>query len=152
MPALHWLLAAFILIPIAEIYVLIQVGGYIGAFPTVLLVLLTAVLGATLFRFEGLATLGRVQRSMSRGEIPAEEMAGGVLLIFAGALLITPGFITDAVGFACLVPSLRRKAARWYLRRQHFSFFGPRTPGGATSRGGSHVIDGEYSRRDNERP
>lgn len=149
MPALHWLLAAFILIPIAEIYVLIQVGGFIGALSTILLVLVTAIAGAALFRLEGLATLSRVQLRMSRGEIPAEEMLGGVLLIFAGALLITPGFLTDVVGFACLVPSVRRTLARWYLRRQRVTFFG-QAAGSSGSAGGHHVIEGEYSRRDND--
>ena len=148
MPALHWLLAVFILVPLAEIYVLIQVGGFIGALPTVLLVVVTAVLGAVLFRLEGLATLTRVQDSMRRGEVPAEEMFGGVLLIFAGALLITPGFITDAIGFAWLLPPVRRACARWYLRRQRTVVFGA----SAGPSGRPHVIDGEYTRRDNDAP
>lgn len=111
------LLLIFLLVPIAEIYVLISVGGVIGVGWTVFLVVFTAVLGAALVRRQGFATLQRVQASLDRGELPATELLEGLVLLAAGALLLTPGFITDAIGFACLTPPLRRALIRWALAK-----------------------------------
>ncbi len=104
-------LLLLIVIPVVEVYFLIQVGGVIGAFPTIVLIITTAVLGAYLFRQQGLSTFQRVQASLSRGEVPALEMIEGAMLLVSGVLLLTPGFVTDAVGFACLIPGLRHKLA-----------------------------------------
>ena len=100
-----------IVMPIVEIYFLIQVGSSIGALSTVMLIVFTAVVGAFLFRLQGLTTIQRVQASLARGEIPAIEMIEGAMLLVSGALLLTPGFVTDIVGFVCLIPGLRRKFA-----------------------------------------
>ena len=105
----------FLLVPLAEIYVLIKVGAVVGALPTVGLVVLTAVIGAFLVRTEGLVTLQRAQLAMGQGELPAMELVDGVIILVAGALLLTPGFVTDAVGFCCLIPPLRRYVIRTYL-------------------------------------
>ena len=107
MPRGPLLFAIFVAVPLVEMYILIRVGGYLGALPTVGLVMLTAVIGVTLLRRQGLATLTRAQTNMNVGVLPAKEMAEGIMLAVAGALLLTPGFFTDAVGFSLLVPAVR---------------------------------------------
>jgi UPF0716 protein FxsA len=111
------LLALFFIVPLVEIYLLIQVGSVIGGIPTIFLVVFTAVLGALLLRQQGFATVGRVQASLARGEIPAIELLEGAMLILGGALLLTPGFFTDAIGFVFLVPLLRRRLVMWAMSR-----------------------------------
>ncbi len=111
------LLLLFLLIPILEIYLLIQMGGWIGALPTIFLVVLTAVLGAFFLRQQGFATLERVQQTLANGRIPATELLEGAFLLVGGALLLTPGFFTDTIGFACLVPAFRRGVIVWAIRR-----------------------------------
>ncbi|MDG1204860.1 MAG: FxsA family protein [Pseudomonadales bacterium] len=107
----------FILIPILEMYILIQVGSYIGAIPTIALVVLTATIGIWLLRLEGLSTLNRVQEKLNAGQIPGTELLEGVMLLVGGALLLTPGFATDAIGFCCLLPFLRRPIATWLMHK-----------------------------------
>ena len=97
----------FITVPLAELYVLIQVGGVIGILPTIALCLLTAALGAGLLRLQGLQTLERVRQKLEQGELPAIELIAGAILLLSGMLLLTPGFITDCLGFLCLIPRLR---------------------------------------------
>ena len=111
------LLILFIILPIAEMAVLIKVGTLIGVLPTIALVVLTAVMGVSLMRVQGLATLARVQEKLQRGEIPETELLEGVMLLIGGALLLTPGFITDTMGFICLIPGLRQPIARWIMAR-----------------------------------
>ena len=98
----------FVMVPIAEISLLIKVGGAIGGFNTILFVILTAVLGAYLVRQQGFATITKLQQETQAGRIPALQIAEGVALLFAGAVLLTPGFITDAIGFTLLIPFTRR--------------------------------------------
>jgi len=98
----------FLIVPVVEIYVLIQVGQIIGALWTVLFVVLTAVIGVQLLRMQGISTLMRAQQRMQSGQLPAEEMIEGIGLVVAGAFLLTPGFVTDALGFLLLVPAFRR--------------------------------------------
>ena len=107
----------FLLVPLIEIYFLIQVGSVIGAIPTIALVVFTGLLGAMLLRFQGLATLQRTRMTMAQGQLPAMEMMEGVLLLFSGALLLTPGFVTDAIGFAFLIPPLRRAVILWFISK-----------------------------------
>jgi UPF0716 protein FxsA len=135
----------FLVVPLLEIYILIQVGGVIGALPTVAAVVGTALLGAILVRTQGLITLQRAQAAIDRGEPPALELLEGVVLLVAGALLLTPGFFTDALGFLCLVPSLRRKALQRLALRVLSHGHGP--PGQGPG-GGPRVIEGEYRRED----
>lgn len=104
-----------LLIPFAEIYLLLQVGGMIGAFPTISLVVFTAILGVWLLRRQGFATFQRFQASLAQGVMPAYEMIEGPILLVGGALLLTPGFITDMLGFACLIPQLRKKIAQYVI-------------------------------------
>ena len=111
------LLLIFIVVPVIEMVILIEVGSRIGAFPTVGLVLLTAVVGVWLLKLQGLLTLSRVQAKLARGELPDTELLEGVMLLIGGTLLLTPGFVTDTIGFICLVPGLRQPIARWILAR-----------------------------------
>ena len=97
----------FLLVPIIEIYLLIQVGQVIGAGWTILLVVLTAVIGVWLLKLQGLSTLTRAQQKLQANELPAREILEGMGLVVAGALLLTPGFFTDAVGFFLLFPPAR---------------------------------------------
>lgn len=147
-----WLLLFFIT-PIVEMYLLIQVGGYIGAWPTIGLVMLTAVIGVSLLRLQGLATLTRGLSRLEGGEVPAREMAEGLLLAVAGALLLTPGFVTDAFGFALLTPALRQRVARRMLAhvtlRTAAPFADPRSRSGrGPGAGPGSVLDGEFERVD----
>lgn len=113
----------FLLVPLVEIYFLITVGGIVGAAATVALVVLTALIGATLVRAQGVKTFTRFQAQLARGKLPEVEMLEGVMLLVAGALLLTPGFFTDAAGFVLLTPPLRRQlinralARRWFATR-----------------------------------
>jgi UPF0716 protein FxsA len=102
-------------------YLLIEVAGYINTLPTIFLVMLSAVIGVALLKHQGLATLTRGVGRLNRGEIPATEMAEGILLGIAGALLITPGFITDGVGFLLLLPPTRVLIAKQLLQRVHIA-------------------------------
>ena len=105
------ILAALILVPLAEIALFIVVGDRIGLWPTLGVIVATAVAGAFLLRHQGLQTLRAAQTTMSRGQAPVRHLAEGLLLFFAGALLLTPGLLTDAVGFALLIPPVRALAA-----------------------------------------
>jgi UPF0716 protein FxsA len=105
-------------VPLLEIYLLISVGRMIGAGSTVLVVIVTAVLGAWLLRLQGLHTLARVQLATQNGQLPAVELVEGLILLACGIALLTPGFFTDAIGFIALIPSIRRRAAERMLR--HF--------------------------------
>lgn len=101
---MRYLLLLFIVMPVVEMWLLITVGRQIGALPTIGLVLLTAVVGVALLRAQGFATLFRARQKMDLGELPAMEMAEAIVLAVCGALLLTPGFATDVLGFAGLIP------------------------------------------------
>ena len=107
----------FITVPIIEMWVLIQVGAKFGALSTIAAVLLTAVLGLALLRQQGFNTLLKLNQRMEHGELPAKEILEGVVLAVGGALLLTPGFITDAIGFACLLPFSRQLLVGAFLRK-----------------------------------
>ncbi|MDH3355566.1 MAG: FxsA family protein, partial [Chromatiales bacterium] len=115
------LLLIFILVPAVEIYLLITVGGIIGALPTIFLVIGTAVVGVQLLRQQGIATLTRLQNSVQQGELPTTVMLEGVILLLCGALLLTPGFFTDTIGFLMLIPHLRRWVIERLVRRVIFT-------------------------------
>jgi UPF0716 protein FxsA len=106
------LLLALIVTPLAEIAAFIEIGGLIGLWPTLITVVATAVIGSILLRHQGLRTLKEIQRQLNQGKVPVDEMLGGLCLFAAGLLLLTPGFITDAVGFALLIPPVRLLVAR----------------------------------------
>ena len=112
MPVFFILLLLFIGVPVIEIYVLIQVGHEIGALWTIVLLFAIAALGSALLRLQGLATLAQVQAALARGELPTEALLEGLVLLLAGVLMVTPGFVTDIAGFLFLLPALRRGIAR----------------------------------------
>jgi UPF0716 protein FxsA len=140
-----YLLILFVTVPLAEIYVLIEVGSVVGALPTIGLCLFTAALGSLLIRLQGVATLGRVQRSLEARELPAVPLLEGLFLLIAGLMLLTPGFVTDLVGFACLVPPLRQALILAWLepriRRMKEQADGPQ---------GQRVLEGEFRREDRD--
>lgn len=138
------LLLAFLIIPFIEIYVLLQVGGLIGAFPTISLVVLTAIAGAWLLRRQGFATWQRIQQTLQRGEIPAQEMIEGPILLIGAALLLTPGFFTDLLGFVCLIPALRSRIARYVLEKNLLNTI---RPAGKASTDEQVIIEGEYKKQ-----
>ncbi|MFB6132083.1 MAG: FxsA family protein [Halanaeroarchaeum sp.] len=113
---MRWLLAALLLVPLADAFLLVIVAGYIGVAPTVALVVLTALLGMLFVRAEGRHTLRRMQRTVARGETPTDELVDGGMLIAAGAFLLTPGLVTDALGFLLALP-LTRIPARMAIKR-----------------------------------
>jgi len=137
-------LILFIIVPLFEMIVLIEVGSIIGAIPTVFLVVLTATVGIWLLKLEGMQTWARVQQKLAQGAIPETELLEGVMLIVGGALLLTPGFVTDTVGFICLLPGLRRPIARWMIRQAVFRSFD--TTSNTTSQ--TKIIEGEFRRED----
>ena len=105
---MKYFLPSFIVLPILEMYILIEVGSFIGALNTIGLVLLTALLGLILLRQQGFRTLLNARNKLIQAELPAEEIVTGIFLAIGGALLLTPGFITDFIGFMCLLPFTRR--------------------------------------------
>jgi len=111
------LLAVLIGVPLIEIGLFIQIGGLIGLWPTLALVLLTAALGSWQLRAQGLATLARARQQLDQGELPTRELFNGFCLVIAGALLLTPGFMTDVVGLALFVPRVRDALRRFLARR-----------------------------------
>lgn len=151
------LFAALIGIPLLEIAVFIQIGGLIGGWSTIGLVLLTAILGAGLLRQQGLATLNRARKELEAQQLPVQELFDGVCLLFAGAFLLTPGFVTDTIGFLLLLPVARAVLRRvlWATVQRHggvnFSTGGWTTENGSRRQTGRDangfdetVIDGEF--------
>ena len=120
------LFLAFSVIPIIEIYILIKIGSYFGAITSILLVLITGFLGAYLAKIQGLNTFFRIQESMQEGRIPSSELIDAVLILLAGFLLLTPGFLTDLFGFLLLIQITRNLVKFWLqkiFRKKFFSNF-----------------------------
>lgn len=115
------LVLLFIVVPIAELYVIIQIGGAIGVLPTIGLLILDSVLGAALMRAQGRAAWRRFNGALAEGRVPGREVIDGALVIFGGALLLTPGFLTDALGLILLLPPTRALVRGVLVRR----FSGP---------------------------
>jgi UPF0716 protein FxsA len=141
-----WLLAAFIGIPLIEIALFIQVGGLIGLWPTLLVVVLTAIAGTALVRSQGLAALTDIQRSIDRLDNPTGPLAHGAMILVSGVLLLTPGFFTDAIGFALLVPGVRERVlvavrSRIEIHRVRTA---PDAPDYRNRTRGPGVIDGDF--------
>lgn len=113
----QWLFLLFVVTPIAEIGLFIVVGGRIGILATLAIVFVTAIIGASLVSRQGRGELARARRTIMNGSFPGRELAHGAMILVAGALLLTPGFLTDAVGFSLLVPTIREGLRRFLARR-----------------------------------
>jgi UPF0716 protein FxsA len=150
MPFFLIFLIIFVFIPLTELYVIIEVGDRIGAFATIWLVVLTAVIGGWLVRKQGMGILFRIRQQMEQGETPAIEMLEGALLALMGILLLLPGFITDALGFLLLIPPLRRFLVLEFLKRNGTMTHADVTivRRDASSRRRIDVIEGEFQRED----
>jgi UPF0716 protein FxsA len=136
-------------VPIIEIALFIQVGGWLGLWPTIGIVILTAAIGTVLLRAQGLATLGELQRRLSTGEDPSATLAHGAMILLAGVLLLTPGFFTDAVGFVLLTPPARAAAIRFARSRITAVHMSSQMGAGVRqdrgdSPAGPDIVDGEY--------
>jgi UPF0716 protein FxsA len=155
------LILLFLLTPAVELALLIQVDQVIGFWPTVGLIIVTGIVGSQLARREGLSTWGKLNDRLQAGDLPGAELADGVIILIAGALLITPGILTDMVGFVGLIPFtrtyLRRFVMRWFQRKMErgtmqvqFGAFGGPSPGGPnappnpSSESGSPSSDGNW--------
>ncbi|MFA7552710.1 MAG: FxsA family protein [Spongiibacteraceae bacterium] len=163
---MRFLLLLFIIVPITEMWLLIVVGSKVGALTTIALVFLTAAIGLTLLRRQGISTLLKVNQRIEAGQLPAGEILEGVVLAVGGAMLLTPGFITDVIGFICLLPFVRKGLVAALLRQGlvmsrygrgaefRGEFYHSTTSGSPTSQGrvgkgeasGHNVIDGEFRR------
>lgn len=130
------LFVLFAVMPIIEIYILMTVGSALGAPTTIALVIITAAVGASLVRSQGLSTLMSVQQRMNRGEIPGQQIVEGMLLAIAGVLLVTPGFVTDFLGLLILTPATRAPIAKSLLKRMQVKQMG---------QGGFHAHFGQHS-------
>ena len=138
-----WLFFLFLGVPIIEIALFIQVGGWLGLWPTLAIVVLTAIAGTMMVRSQGAQALARLQSSFNELNDPTEPLAHGAMILFSGALLLTPGFFTDALGFALLVPAFRKYVMRQIGKRIQVSSV---VSGQAqwTTDAGDTVIDGDY--------
>lgn len=116
------LFLAFTIIPVSEIYILIAIGGQIGILPSIGLVILTGIVGASLARSQGLKTLGRIRDSFQQGVVPGEELLNALLIAIAGIVLLTPGFLTDAAGLFLLIPATRTLCREWLKRRMELIY------------------------------
>ena len=126
-----WLLLLFILIPLLEIWLFILLGGFIGIYPTLFIILLTAILGTFLVKTQGVNVLKEIQSKFNELENPTEPIVHGAMILFAGALLLTPGFFTDTVGFLLLLPKVRRAAFLWLRNKVNLvKYSSPERSGG----------------------
>ena len=140
-----WLLIAFIAVPLIEVALFIQVGGLIGLGWTLAIVVLTAIIGTALVRSQGAQALGQLRSSFDNLRDPTEPLVHGAMILFSGALLLTPGFFTDAVGFALLVPGVRHAAYQAIRARVEVHRFGQPGAGRAPHRPArDDVIEGDY--------
>ncbi len=132
-------LLLFVAMPIIEIAVLLRVGSALGWLPTLAVVIVTAILGTAMLRQQGLATMATARQRLDAGEMPAQQLLEGMLLLVGGVLLLTPGFVTDAFGFACLVPWTRRWLSARIAARSTISFggIGGASGAGTPGQGGS---------------
>ncbi|HAS62316.1 MAG TPA: membrane protein FxsA, partial [Vibrio sp.] len=161
------LLLLFILVPIIEIGLFIQVGGFLGLWPTIALVLVTAFVGASLVRSQGLQTLINVQNRLQQGELPAQQIFEGVMLAVAGVLLLTPGFMTDALGMLVVLPAPRAAIAKYLMSKMVVQSVGGGFHSGFSNQGGfgqdpfqrnpfdqrgdnGDTFEGEFERKDDD--
>ena len=145
MKPIQTILIIILIIPFLEIYLLLEVGSIIGAIPTIFLVASTAIVGTWLLKEQGFSTFQRLQENFRQGILPAYEMIEGPIILAGGLLLLTPGFITDVLGLACLIPSLRKRIAQYIIENgliQKNSSF-TKEPSG-----NKNILEGEFEKED----
>ncbi|CUS48212.1 MAG: UPF0716 protein FxsA [Idiomarinaceae bacterium HL-53] len=149
------LFIAFIVMPIVEITVLVQVGQEIGALATIGLVILTALIGSTLVKRQGFQTLANAQLKMAQGQLPGKELLQGFMIVVAGIMLLTPGFVTDALALLMLLPPVQAAVGLWLLQKLatssnvHFSFSHTQQQTREnTYQSEGKTFDGEYERKE----
>ena len=152
-----WIFLILVAVPIIDIALFIEIGGALGLWPTLGIVVLTAFIGTVLLRSQGFAALAGLQNKIQAGEDPTGALAHGALILVAGIVLLTPGFFTDAVGFLLLVPPVRAAVIRFLAKRitmVHFQTHGPGTPPGGPRHppGGGETIEGTYEPAGGEAP
>ena len=148
------LFIVFTAVSLLEIFVLVKVGSFLGAWPTVALVVVTALIGSALVRSQGLQLVQQLQQRLAKGEMPGQQLIEGIMLIITGVLLVTPGFVTDLCGLLLLQPSIRGAIAKTILANVKFS--SPMMPGGFSQPHSGFtkpnidkdIIEGEYERKD----
>ena len=141
-----WLFLLFVIVPIIEIMLFIKLGGILGLWNTLGIIVLTAIVGTFLVKTQGLAILSEIQANLSQLKNPIESLAHGALILVAGLLLLTPGFFTDAIGFSLLAPKIRSFLYLWLQKKiklKAFSSHDVRQK--EPSPQSSTIIDGEYS-------
>ena len=156
------LLAIFIIVPIIEIFLFMRIGEIIGIWPTLGMIVLTAFIGITMLKWQGLSTLQRAQNNLQENKIPATELVEGIILLLCGALLLTPGFFTDTLGFLMLVPPIRQGVAKALVEKgklqilngqnfksSGFSGFSTHSDFDSNNNGqDGDIIDGEFTKDD----
>lgn len=151
----------FIVIPFTELMILLEVGAALGVWPTLGIIILTAMIGYHLFRHQGLKTWRQVEAQLAQGEMPAQSVLEGVVILLAGALMITPGLITDTIGLFCLLPFTRklvltvikkRFKSRMSVHSAHFNYHHQKDYTSAESRDDGRTFDGEYTDLDKDAP
>ena len=146
----------FTSVSLLEIFVLVKVGGILGAWPTVLLVVVTALVGSALVRSQGLQLVQQLQQRMAAGEMPGQQLIEGIMLIITGVLLVTPGFVTDFLGLLLLQPTIRANIAKAIMANVKFS---PQASMGGFHQHGftqksqddDSVIEGEFEHKEDKR-
>ena len=145
MKIIHWILLVFFLVPLAEIYILIEVGSIVGSLNIILFIVGTIIAGVILLRSRGFSCLHRTQACLRHGQLPALAIAEELMLAFAGTMLIFPGFLTDTIGIICLISPLRRRV----LKQALDASLRVRAPySNASKQPHTEILEGEYKRED----
>jgi UPF0716 protein FxsA len=142
----------FVIIPLMELFVFAAVGEQIGLFTTLLLALLTAIIGGAVVKHQGFQTILAMRNSMDRGQMPLNEIFDGFCLVAAGALLITPGFITDTIGFSLLIPPVRAALRHFIKNHTQWAVTGSQGRYSGPYDADPTIIEGEYERVDEDEP
>jgi len=142
----------FVAVPLIEIALFIKLGGFLGLWNTLAIVVATAFLGTWLVRAQGAAAMNQVRGSFSNMQDPSEPLANGAMILFAGALLLTPGFFTDGIGFLLLFPPFRAAAFKYAKSRINVQTFSTQSPPHQRQNRSENVIDGEYTEISPDKP
>ena len=147
---MRYIFPLLVILPIIELWIILKVGSVVGTWAAIFLILLTAALGAAMLRKQGFSTLLRARQKMQAGQMPAREMAEGLMLALSGALMLTPGFVTDAIGFFLLVPQVRSRLIEKFQGDIVFADSGNMGRQHSPINGSETIIEGEFTTEVNE--